>query len=72
MIIIVIDVSPGIYFVGMCNYGYIAERLLPDVSVLDTGSDGSTLYDQLVLTVSHGNPFNSKHLTIKNNKHQLL
>ena len=36
-------VIAGIYYVGICNYGYIAQRLLPNVSVTNTGSDGSTL-----------------------------
>ena len=50
----------------MCNYGYIA--MLPDVSVQNTGSGGSILYDQLVSTVSQDNPLNSQYLTTKNNK----
>ena len=33
----------GIYYLGMCNYGYIVHRLLADVAVLHTGSGGSTL-----------------------------
>ena len=31
----------GIYYLGICNYGYIAQRLLPGASVSTTGSGGN-------------------------------
>ena len=37
------SVISRIHYLGMCNNGYITNRLLPDVSVPNTGSGGKTL-----------------------------